>query len=399
MVKVSKLDARRFLLKKQMLWGDEENRGESNPSLVLDMIKKLECVQIDPVSVVNKNQHLTLGARIPNYIPEHLNQLLPMGKVFEYKANEASVIPIEDYPTVKPIRARLRDGLNKHLEKLDPVVQHVLDRLEKEGPLPSRAFKSEVKVHGYWDNKAPSTKETSLALNLLMDAGVIRVVERAGAERIFGIDRLTVPKDILAKTEAISLEEATQELIDKYIRAYRIFDSQDPRFGWKLLKANGRKVEIEKRVKKGDIIPVEVEDVKRSYYMLTEDVAILESLPKEPMDPAEGPIRFLPPLDNLLWRRERIQDFFDFSYKWEIYIPKEKRQYGAYTMPILAGDQLIGRIDPRLDREKQCLIIQLLQLEPNVKATPAIKKAIKNGLQAFAESLGATKIKFDQTFV
>ncbi|WP_243355212.1 winged helix-turn-helix domain-containing protein [Bacillus litorisediminis] len=396
MLKIDKPTARRFLLKKQKLWPEEEQFKESkiDASQVLQMIKSLECVQIDPVAVVEKNQHLTLAARMPGYHPDHLNELLSGHKVFEYKANEACVIPIEDYPIFKPIRMRMHDALDERIKALGPVVDHVVDRLKKEGPLPSRAFKSEVKVHGYWDNKAPSTKKTSHALNLLMDTGEIRVVERIGSDRIFGITEDTVPKEIWEKADAISVYEASQALIEKFINAYGIFDSSDLRFGWQRMKAADRKIEIENRVSRGELVPIEVEGVKRSYFIRAEDVDLLESA-ASPLPPEDGPIRFLPPLDNLLWRRERLEDFFDFSYRWEIYIPKEKRQYGAYTMPILAGDQLIGRVDPRVDRETKTLVIQLFELQPGVKNTKALQKSIDRALHRFAEFLGARNVRFE----
>ena len=396
MIKIDKQTARRFLLKKQKLWvKDETIKGlKADSNQVLDMIKRLECIQIDPVSVVEKNQHLTLAARIPGYHPNLLIELLSEHKVFEYKANEACVIPMEDYPIFKPIRLRMHEALDERIKTLGPVVEQVLDRLKKEGPLPSRVFKSEVKVHGYWDNKAPSTKETSHALNLLMDTGDIRVVDRSGSDRIFGIAEDTVPQEIWKKAASISLYEASQALIEKYIKAYGIFDLGDPRFGWQRMKAADRKKEIEARVSRGELVPVEVIGVKRSYFVRAEDVDLLKPVTGM-MDWEEGPIRFLPPLDNLLWRRERLEDFFDFSYRWEIYIPKEKRQYGAYTMPILAGDQLIGRIDPRVDRENKTLVIQLLQLEPDVKHTKALQKVLEEGLHKFAAFLGAGKVKFE----
>ncbi|MFP3339879.1 crosslink repair DNA glycosylase YcaQ family protein, partial [Micrococcus sp. SIMBA_131] len=86
---------------------------------------------------------------------------------------------------------------------------------------------------------------------------------------------------------------------------------------------------------------------------------------------------FLPPLDNLLWSRERIKDLFDFDYKWEIYTPRVKRQYGPYAMPILYGDRLIGRMDPQIDRKNKVLIVRLLQLEPEVKQTSELRQSFR----------------------
>ncbi|GMA49935.1 hypothetical protein GCM10025857_12920 [Alicyclobacillus contaminans] len=97
----------------------------------------------------------------------------------------------------------------------------------------------------------------------------------------------------------------------------------------------------------------------------------------------------MPPLDNLLWRRDRVADLFDFSYRWEIYTPAAKRRFGYYTMPILAGDALIGRIDPKLDRKRARLDIQLLQIEPRVRWTKSLRRRVLAALAAFARAHGA----------
>ena len=106
-----------------------------------------------------------------------------------------------------------------------------------------------------------------------------------------------------------------------------------------------------------------------------------------------APIRFLAPLDNLLWRRERVRDFFDFDYTWEVYVPPAKRTYGYYTMPILAGDRFIGRFDPRLDRERGRLLIELLHLERGVRVATQLRKALEDALQAFARFHGASDLR------
>ncbi|WLD94423.1 winged helix-turn-helix domain-containing protein [Alkalihalobacillus sp. AL-G] len=393
---VDKVALRRFLLHKQSLLNREQT--PAGPDGVLQMIKKLECVQLDPVSVVERNQHLVLAARIPGYDPKHLDSLLSDGKVFEYWANAACAIPVEDYPIFEPIRNRIQAQVQEPLEKLGPVVEAVLERLENVGPLPSRAFASENRVHGYWDNQLPKTKETSLALNLLLDAGIIRVVHRERTERFFDLTERTINQKALKESRSIDERAARDALIEKYIRAYRVFDPRDARFGWQKMTAAERRAEIDKRVQNESVIPLLIDDVKRPYYMMAEDLEELESFvweTKQDQTPMEGPIAFLPPLDNVLWRRERVTDLYDFDYRWEIYIPKAKRKYGPYTMPMLYGDRLIGRMDPLLDRKNNQLHVRLLELEPGIKKTARLRKKIDTALEQFAEFNRVKGIVFD----
>lgn len=387
---INRSTVRRFLLDTQQLLSLESASsftGSSSTEDALDLIRQLECVQLDPVAAVERNQHLVLAARLPGYEPTSLNKLLEDGRVFEFWANAACTIPMEDYPILESTRLRRQLHIQPELENYKPVVEAVLNRLEREGALPSRAFSSTQRVHGYWDNKLPQTKVTSLVLNLLLDSAIIRVVRREGSERFFDLTHRTVPielQDIAKQTDPTAANEA---LLNKYLRAYRVFEPSDSRFGWQKLSAPERRSAVLQRVEAGTVIPLQIEDVKRPYYILASDLDKLqshESTGTAEKSWMEGPIRFLPPLDSLLWRRERVVDLFDFSYKWEIYTPKEKRQYGYYTMPILAGDRLIGRIDPRLDRAENKLHINLLQVEPDIKLTKQLRKNLDHALEAFA---------------
>ncbi|SDX17638.1 hypothetical protein SAMN05444487_11198 [Marininema mesophilum] len=394
---VSRATLRRFLLDFQQLptIQSSEKRG---PDDVLAMINKLECVQVDAVSVVEKNQHLVMAARLPGYRPLLLNDLLANGQVFEYWANAACVIPMEDYPLLEPIRKRRKEHLQPHLDSYASVAQEVLALVEKEGPLPSRAFQSTVRVHGYWDNKDAKTKATSHVLNLLTDSGILRVVRREGNERFFDLSERTIPPNLLRKSVEMEVGDAEQGLIDKYLRAYRIFDPTDARFGWLKMSALKRKEAIQKKVKEGSVIPLAVEEVRRPYFILAEDLDQLENYEKMREDQSEEEsIRFLPPLDNVLWRRERIADLFDFHYRWEIYTPRVKRKYGSFAMPILEGTRFIGRMDPSLDRLGKQLNVRLLQLEPTVTMTPSLKKRLGQALDVFAQFHEVSKVLIEKT--
>ncbi|WEG12938.1 crosslink repair DNA glycosylase YcaQ family protein [Pullulanibacillus sp. KACC 23026] len=398
-LKVDKLAIRRFLLERQGLLPSVKKTVKRRPSLdtIEKVIKQLECVQLDPVSVVERNQNLVLAARIPGFQPDQLDTLLSEGRLFEYWANAACTLPIEDYPLFKTIRERRFNRVKAELDAMKEVVKRIMDQLEKEGPLPSRVFKSEAKVHGYWDNQAPKTKETSHALNLLVDADLIRVVKRSGTERFFGITEQTLPKDLLEKAHSIDTDKAREALIDKYIRAYRVVDPRDSRFGWDVMPAAKRQAEVQHRVQKGLLIPLEIFGVKRPYFILSEDAERLVELSNTSSSRSPiGPITLLPPLDNLLWSRERVQDLFDFDYKWEIYTPQVKRRFGPYAMPILYGNQLIGRVDPLLDRKEGKLIIRFLHLEPSIKVTSALKNKLSQALVAFAQFHGVQDVEIQR---
>lgn len=396
-IPVSKRAVRRFLLEKQLLLEPKtsaEDFGEDEQERVMEVIRQLECVQIDPVSAVRPNQHLVLAARLPGYQPAVLNELLQERKVFEYFANAACVIPMADYPIFEPTRAGMRERTAAAVEALRPVVDQVLDRLRAEGPLPAKAFESEERVHGYWDNDRAKTKATSHALNLLMDAAHIRIVGREGNQRLFDVTERSVPAELLALAGSLGEVEAGRLMTHKYMRAYRVFEPSDARFGWQRLKAAERRAIMEQSVAAGVITALAIEDLDRPYYMLSSDLDRLIDHQRQ-IDGAgdqaddDAPITFLPPLDNLLWSRKRLEDLFGFEYRWEIYTPAVKRKYGYYAMPILAGDRLIGRMDPRLDDKQKHLKVELLQIEADIKISDKLRSNLTSAIEAFAKSHGA----------
>jgi uncharacterized protein len=393
---ISREAAIRFLLEVQDLDGRFPAHS-AGPAAVLRQVRRLECVQIDPVAAVERNQHLVLAARISGYRPAHLEALLGRGLVFEYMANAACVIPIDDYPIFEGTRHRYRKRLAPELTRLRGVVRRIVADLEAHGAQPARAFASDHRVRGWWDTDAPKTKATSFALNLLLRTGVIIVVKRDGLERHFDLAERVVPARALRAAGGLTTEDADEALLDKYLRAYRLFDAEDPRFGWRAMGAPARRMAILRGVRAGTLVPVTIAGIRRRYYVRAEDADPLRRHERSPgAEAADGAIvRFLPPLDNLLWRRERVADLFGFQYRWEVYLPAARRRFGYYTMPILSGIRLIGRMDPCLDRVRGCLEIRRLDLEPRIRATRPLRSSLRAAFEAFAQFHGARDLRVE----
>lgn len=399
-IQVSKRALRRFLLEKQLLLDPRkmsENDGADERQRVMKVIRQLECVQIDPVAAVRPNQHLVLAARIPGYKPAMLNELLRGQEVFEYFANAACAIPMADYPIFEPTRIRMREHTSAAIEQLRTVVEQVMDKLRAEGPLPAKAFESDERVHGYWDNVQAKTKATSHALNLLMDAAQIRIVGREGNQRLFDVTERSVPSELLALAGKISEDEARRAMLLKYMRAYRVFEPSNAGFGWQRLKAADRRSVIGQGMDAGWISSLEIEDLDQPYYILSSDAECLMAHQQLIGDLGEqfdedAPISFLPPLDNLVWSRKRLEDLFGFEYRWEIYTPAVKRKYGYYAMPILIGDRLIGRMDPRLDDKEKHLKVELLQIDSGVDVSDRLRANIREAIASFGRTHGAASV-------
>jgi uncharacterized protein YcaQ len=179
-----------------------------------------------------------------------------------------------------------------------------------------------------------------------------------GNRRYYDLTKRVLPQKILER-ETPSTEGYERFMIEKYMRAYGLVDTRNWRFGWLPLKASQRKIVVKEMVEENKLCPVKIEGVKHAYYVLDEHLSFLENSGRS----ISEKVHFVAPLDNLLWNRRMISEIFDFNYTWEVYKVPEKRVYGYYVMPVLYGTRLIGRLDPKLDRQNKTMIINSLLLE------------------------------------
>ena len=397
---VSAAGVSRFLLHAQGLAEAATPPSDASTTATLRKIRQLGCVQLDPVAVVERNQHLVLAARLPGYEPDSLEMLRRRRRVFEYWANAACILPIESFPAFEGTRRRFRKRLAFELAELRPIVRRMMAALESGGPLPARGFASPERLRGYWDGAEARTKATSHALTLLFRTGALVVARREGAERYFDLAERVIPEGLLRNAADMTTRDADEAMLEMYLRAYRVFDARDARFGWRAMTARARAAAVRERLSAAAIVPLSIPGVSRQYFVSASDVRALRHHERAAADAAadDGPMaRFLPPLDNLLWRRDRVLDVFGFRYLWEGYLPAARRRYGHYAMPILVGSRLVGRIDPRLDRSRRRLVVRLLHLESGVPVTWRLRESLAAGLEAFARFHGAVGFEVERT--
>jgi uncharacterized protein YcaQ len=159
-----------------------------------------------------------------------------------------------------------------------------------------------------------------------------------------------------------------------------------------------RKRWTEELVERGELIPVSVDGFKASRYIIAEEEPILEAS----ADPGslESPgVSFLAPLDPLIWDRRMLRELFGFDYLWEVYVPEAKRRWGYYVLPILYGDRLLGRIEPRLDRKARSLAIAGIWFEAGFSPMdePGFIAALRDAVEAYRSFVGAAKVTWPRT--
>jgi uncharacterized protein YcaQ len=293
-------EARRIAVRAQLLDGSATG--------VLDTVRHLGFLQLDPIATVARPQHLVLWSRLGPYDREELDRLLWVDRaLIEW---DAFLWPVETLPLLRALmrhhrRAnatardrRIRDFLRRNAR----FRRYVLSELEARGPLLARELEDlaphDRSRHRWWGRRVP------MLLELLHQRGELAIVGRRNGQRLWDLAGRWYPE-----TETVPLRVAERRLAEQRFRALGV------------------------RLERGR--------------WLAHPAA------------ADGPVpdraTFLSPFDRLVHDRARAEALFGFRYRLEMYVPEAKREYGYYVLPLLVGDRLVGRAEPRFDRETKTL--------------------------------------------
>jgi len=363
-----------------------------------DVVDRLGQIQVDPMNVVAQSVHIVLWSRCPEYRPAELAGLYSDGpRVFEYWTRIAAMLSMELYPLVAPVMARHRTDswwdrwVSEFLSNQKAVAESVLSEVESRGPLASRDFPTDKDTGGRWG----SMKTAKEALEALWYAGELMVCERRRGEKVFDLTSRVLPKGIepadLPEDERIvalwrsALAQlgacATGELANYFGSTAWPADRK--------LKPE----DVSEMARAAGFHAFSVEGIEAEWLCLPEDV---DRLYEKPATPPQR-MTLLSPFDNVTTNRWILSELFGLQYKFEAYTPKAKRQYGAYVLPILRGTTMIGRLDPKFEREQNALVVNGIWLEPKVKPSQALAKSLAKTLRSFADFLGAEKIQIAKT--
>jgi uncharacterized protein YcaQ len=316
-------------------------------------IRRLTAVQLDSITAVDRAHRLTLGARIGAYPRDTVARLLGEGRIFEYWAHEASLLPIELWPHFR----RVMEGgghwgshdraLREHAELVEPV----LARIREEGPLGSRDFEGQG-GGGMWN-----WKPAKMVLEALWDRGVLVIAGRQSFQRRYDLAERVIPDHVLGAptpTEA----ETLRELSVLAVGARGALTEPAIREHWRLKGGRARlQPHLDELVLEGRLREVQVDDGGLPFYVL----------PGEELDGAAAAPTLVCPFDNLVWDRPLLERLFGFKHIIEVYKREHERAYGYYVLPLLAGDRFIGRADLKADRAAGVLRVRRFTPEPRVR--------------------------------
>jgi uncharacterized protein len=346
-VNVSAEAARRFLVARQMLAPPRSLVGGRDA--VLEVFRRLGSIQLDPIAVAGRSHDLVLHARVADYEPAWCELLYERREIFEAYNKGLSLVPAREFAWFLPLGLDARKTLAENAD----VATRVLARIRAEGPLSSQDFERESSPTTDWFG-AP-TNAVRAVLEAHTVTGVLGLARRDGNRRYYDLIERLLPPDLLAPRPSV-VERLRYKLLSRY-RAHGLLGAgasgdvfggigpakPDPR----VPESPGRHALLEELVECGDIVPIQVEGVTGKRFAIRDEVELLEA----PPEPSPS-VAFLSPFDALVWDRKLLGSLFGFDYVWELFVPPDKRRWGWYVLPILFGDRFVGRIEPRIDRER-----------------------------------------------
>lgn len=344
---LTKTEARRIWLHAQRL--DTRTPFGDGPAATAATVEHLGYVQIDTINVIERSHHHILWSRIPDYRRADLRQAQSVDKsVFEYWTHALSYVPTRDLRFFIPAMKRHKREGHKWLSSVKPAdLRKVMRLIRQGGALTIRDIDDDVLVdkEHLWASRKPSKR----ALQLAFYAGELTISERNGmlktyelTTRHFGWDK--PPKGASAR-------EATAYLLDRTLRAQGVVSLNSICH----LDAPSKpavRLAIEAQVRRRELVPVALEGAgKQEHWMET---ATLENAG----DAASELVHILSPFDPLIIQRKRTHLFFDYEHRFEAYVPREKRVFGYFALPVVAGEDIVAALDLKTDRQNRKLLLQ-----------------------------------------
>ncbi len=387
MLQITREQAKWFLLAKQGLLGAYRWSGKEG---ALQYVRQAGCIQYDPVDVCGKNAELTLQSRVKGFRKRMLYDLLYRDRLLvDYSDKELAVWPREDWPYFAGYRERSRIH-GAGFAGIAELEEQALRYIREHGPVSSDTLPIEGKIFwhssmhwsGNWHKESLASRSV---LEQLYTDGVLLIHHKSGSRKYYDLAERYFPKDLLEAENPCADETAFLKwrILRRIGAVGLLWNRRSDAWLGISMTTGQRDAAFAEMERDGAIIGAAAEGIRQPLYLLREDLPLLEAVTEDRID-RKARLEFLAPLDPMLWDRKLIEAIFGFHYSWEIYTPKEKRQYGYYVLPIVYGQELIGRIEAAADHRNAVLQVKNIWFEPGVRQTKTLNGAIGCAAARFA---------------
>lgn len=392
-MKISKAEARQFLIHYHGLDSSNVFSGEKG---ILEYVKRVGCIQYDPLNVVGRNADLVLQSRINGYNSGMLEKLLYEDRSLIDGWDKMMAIYLqEDWPFFHRLRARREIGVRATLSNRDSLealkmTGEIREMLSSRGPLQATQISMGKTKKGRWGHG----KLSSAALDYMFNTGELGVYAKKSNHKVYELTEKLLPQELLEAADPFAKDNDFYKwYFKRRVGSIGLIWGRNGG-GWLghfLSEKPLRNSIISELVEEKSLQTISIEGIDEVFYIRQEDVAIFDSVDGE----REKVVRFLAPLDNLLWDRGMTERIFDFEYSWEVYVPVEKRKYGYYVLPVLYGNQIVARFEPEKQRGNSPLKIKNWWWEEGIVVSSEMEYAVQKALMNFCEYLQADGIHKD----
>lgn len=342
-------------------------------------IRALSCVQLDSITAVERSHRIALGSRAGAYPRETVSRLLGEGRIFEYWAHEACLIPVEEWPLFRLRMTRHHPWRGDVIGQHPGLAEEILAAIGERGPLTSRDFEGQG-GGGMWN-----WKPAKMVLEALWNSGEVVIAGRvSGFQRAYDLADRVIPRDVL---EAPVPDEATRdrELAVRGVRARGALTDAGIAEHWRMRGGAARiRPATDALVAEGVLERVSVDDGEA-------DVLVPAGTDLDPPRPTAAAL--LSPFDNLLWDRPFARRVLGFDHLIEVYKRAHERQFGYYVLPFLWRDRIVGRADLKSERSEGALIVRAFHLERGVRRSGALDDALERALDRLRRTIGLEHVR------
>ncbi|WP_327666960.1 winged helix DNA-binding domain-containing protein [Streptomyces sp. NBC_00485] len=363
-------DARRVALRAQGFIGTPDRRAG-----VRGVLRHLGAVQLDTISVLARSHELIAYARLgavgrQTVESAYWKAASDLPHSFEYWSHAACILPVEEWPHFAFRRRAYRNRPHWNHDLPDGTYDQVIKQLRAEGPLTATELGGAKRTSEWWDWSG-----AKVAVERALMYGEVVCVERRGWKRVYDLTERAIPDALLH--DELDDRECLRRLVGLAGRSLGVGTRADIA-DYHRLKGE----QVDSVIADSSLVPVTVEGWGKPAWA---DPAALEALPR-----GRHRTTLLSPFDSLIWERARTERIFGFTHRLEAYVPKPKRVYGYFAMPVLAGGRLVGRVDPA--REGRTLVARQVTLD-GPKAVPAVAQALAEA----ASWVDCTDVRVERT--
>jgi uncharacterized protein YcaQ len=392
-IAITNRQARRFLLAHHGLGSGYDFKGKSG---VLDYIQRVGSIQFDPLNIVGNNPELVLQARVMDFEPEMLQELLYEDReLLDGWDKNMSIYSVGDWPCFQRYRDHAQHRFGGDDRPATQIMPQVRAAIEQRGPLSSIDLDFDRNVDWSW---AP-TRIARAALESMYSWGELVVHHRVHTRKVYDFASRHLASNLLDAVDPNQSDEAYHDWhVYRRVGAVGLLWNRpgDAWLGMLGIKSPQRQAAFTRLLAAGKLIEIQVENIDTPLYLRHEDQKLLES---SYAGSSRRRAAIMAPLDNLLWDRRLINTLFGFDYVWEVYKPVAERRYGYYVLPVLYGDRFVARFEPGRDKDSGALVIKNWWWETGISSSKTMRLELTRCFKRFLRFLGTDRLQIDKRII